>query len=216
MKSWPSASQAREWPLTTLLCLFILWKTLILLVVFTSPGPGYDTSTSLLAQLSRSTINATSEVRIANSSPVLDKLVRWDAIYFTEVIRRGHVFEQEWAFGVGFSRFVSVVSTGHSNASVHGKALIIHSDPAICGELSPSFGTPRSDFGLTCRTLSICAVSLCIMQESQSTRKFDECSSIQLCCSPHHQSRWSLPFCTVFRRSVFFSKLSWSIPLPRW
>lgn len=79
-------------PLVTLTGVFALWKTLLLVIAWSAPGKGYDTSTTLL--------------------PDGNKLVRWDAIYFVQMAQRGHVFEQEWAFGVGISTIFSAISSG--------------------------------------------------------------------------------------------------------
>ncbi|KAF7588026.1 ER membrane glycoprotein subunit of the GPI transamidase complex-like protein [Aspergillus hancockii] len=93
-------------PCASLLVLFVSWKALLLLLAVFSPGPAYDTSTTLLEL-----VRTTSET--AHDGPVRvilglisDKLTRWDAIYFTEVARRGYVFEQEWAFSFGFTSLI--------------------------------------------------------------------------------------------------------------
>lgn len=65
----------------------VVWKSLILLLTSLAPGPGYDTSTTLL--------------------PSTSKLTRWDAIYYVSKARRGDVFEQEWAFGKGLSTLLN-------------------------------------------------------------------------------------------------------------
>lgn len=74
---------------TSLSVLFVAWKVLILDLAIIAPGHGYDTSATLL--------------------PSDSKFVRWDAIYFTELARRGHVYEQEWAFGKGLSTILKSV-----------------------------------------------------------------------------------------------------------
>ncbi|OGM39813.1 DUF409 domain protein [Aspergillus bombycis] len=90
----------------SLLLIFVSWKALLLLLVVSSPGPAYDTSTALLA-LGRNTTNTD---RPGLLSPVLGllatNLTRWDAIYFTEIARRGCLFEQEWAFNLGFASLI--------------------------------------------------------------------------------------------------------------
>ena len=88
-----------QWhPLLSLTLVFILWKAILILITLTSPGSGYDTSTSLL-QLGE----PTSQTGLgAHEAPVLSKFVRWDAIYYAQIAARGHIFEQEWAFD-GFS-----------------------------------------------------------------------------------------------------------------
>ena len=78
----------------TLLGCYTAWRALILLTATLSPGPGYDTSTDL----------------VLPGQPLLNKLVRWDAIYFTQIARRGYLFEQEWAFSWGFTRLLSFLT----------------------------------------------------------------------------------------------------------
>lgn len=74
--------------------------------MFLSPGIGYDTSTSLL--LHRNNEHGVKVSSTPNEMPDrLFNLVRWDAIYYVQMARMGHVFEQEWAFGVGLSGTIS-------------------------------------------------------------------------------------------------------------
>lgn len=99
----------------TLACLFVAWKLLLLCVAYASPGPGYDTSTTLLfarAQpaLSENTLLEDFAKRLAS------KLVRWDALYFVSVAHRGRLFEQEWAWGWGYTNFLGLISRGWFNA----------------------------------------------------------------------------------------------------
>ena len=82
-------------PRNRLLGLFLVAKGLILLVAFCSPGDGYDTSATL----------------ILSKEGSIAKLVRWDAIYFTQIASRGYTFEQEWAFGWGLTRLLSAFGT---------------------------------------------------------------------------------------------------------
>lgn len=87
-------------PVQKLVVLFVCWKLLLLLVASGSPGPGYDTSTSLV------------EADHRKELPVIlrhlvSKLVRWDAVYYVKVAERYYLFEQEWAFGWGFTRAIA-------------------------------------------------------------------------------------------------------------
>ena len=98
----------------TLACLFVAWKLLLLCVAYASPGPGYDTSTTLLfarAQpaMSENTLLEDFAKRLAS------KLVRWDALYFVSVAHRGRLFEQEWAWGWGYTNFLGLISRGWFN-----------------------------------------------------------------------------------------------------
>ncbi|QMW44188.1 hypothetical protein G4B11_007608 [Aspergillus flavus] len=90
----------------SLLLIVVSWKALLLLLVVFSPGPAYDTSTAL-RELGR---NAANTDRHGLLTPVLGllatNLTRWDAIYFTEIARRGCLFEQEWAFNLGFASLI--------------------------------------------------------------------------------------------------------------
>lgn len=98
-----------SYPKTSLILLFIVWKALLLLIACTSPHPGYDTSTTLLAH---------SMARQSGGEPaghsalqtLANQLTRWDAIYFTNIAHRGALFEQEWAFGWGYARFVRLLA----------------------------------------------------------------------------------------------------------
>ena len=94
---------------------FIAWKLVLLCVALTSPGPGYDTSTLLLPSHSNlAQAKSGSDWEPASS---LNHLVRWDAIYFTQLARRGYIWEQEWAFGWGFTNLVAVNSRGDKYAA---------------------------------------------------------------------------------------------------
>ncbi|KAK8084246.1 GPI mannosyltransferase 2 [Apiospora hydei] len=82
---------------------FVLWKSVLLLLVVASSlgGPPYDTSTTLVAQRA-----------LDFNESALDlgaKLTRWDAIYFVQNARRGYLYEQEWAFGSGMPFLISTV-----------------------------------------------------------------------------------------------------------
>jgi hypothetical protein len=83
-------------PIRSLTALFVVWKALLFLIVANCPGPGYDTSTTLLAE--------------ADESARILKFVRWDAIYFVRAAERGYLFEQEWAFSYG--RVLRVFTSG--------------------------------------------------------------------------------------------------------
>jgi phosphatidylinositol glycan class V len=100
-------------PVKSLVGLFVAWKSLLLLVACCSPGPGYDTSTGLYQPHADGVEDSGI---IALLSFVSDKLTRWDAIYFSKIANRGYLFEQEWAFGWGFTRLISLFSEGMSKA----------------------------------------------------------------------------------------------------
>ncbi len=94
---------------TSLTLSFLLWKLFLLSIALLAPGPGYDTSSSLLFSQSSEYGHLTSNSPKASH---LSNLVRWDAIYFTQIARRGYEFEQEWAFGWGFTKLLALFTTG--------------------------------------------------------------------------------------------------------
>ena len=106
-------SFAKSRPLLALVLLFISWKSILFILAILSPGPGYDTSTTLL--ISTGGFN-TSESILTDTDPRLSplylKLARWDVIYFASIATRGHVFEQEWAWGLGHTTLLNTVSKG--------------------------------------------------------------------------------------------------------
>lgn len=102
MVSWSDYRNRR--PVLTLFAFFAAWKSLIALIVLTAPGIGYDTSTSLLSGGSQNNVASNLPQHLSSS---WTKFVRWDAIYFTHMTDQGHVFEQEWAWGVGLSTTLS-------------------------------------------------------------------------------------------------------------
>jgi GPI mannosyltransferase 2 len=95
----------REWrPVYVLALAYYLWKVILFVIVFASPGVGYDTSTSLLEFEAGDSTNGH---RLPQN---LFKLVRWDAIYYTHIAHHGHVYEQEWAFGNGVSTVIFTIA----------------------------------------------------------------------------------------------------------
>lgn len=90
---------------------FIVWKAILGLVAYNSPGIGYDTSSSLLERLRDPRALTETPSTLQNS---ITKLIRWDAVYFTQIAARNYVFEQEWAFSFAFSRITSIISRGKS------------------------------------------------------------------------------------------------------
>ena len=108
-------SRPLDHPKTFLVLSFIAWKLILLGVALTAPGPGYDTSTELL-QLESNSARASNGSHWMSASR-LGSLVRWDAIYFTQLARRGYLWEQEWAFGWGFTSLIAVTSRGDHYAA---------------------------------------------------------------------------------------------------
>ncbi|KAL9093132.1 MAG: hypothetical protein Q9159_000491 [Coniocarpon cinnabarinum] len=94
-------------PWTYLFLLFLLWKTLLFMLAFLSPGIGYDTSTSLFYSRVGVDPQATWASRLQYP------LIRWDALYFTAVARRDYFFEQDWAWGWGFTHSIRAFCQGN-------------------------------------------------------------------------------------------------------
>lgn len=94
-----------DYPKTSLIVAFTAWKLLLACIAILSPGSGYDTSTLLLYPNQDATKMVSWPDSILKSW--LRNLTRWDAIYFTQIARRGYVWEQEWAFGWGFTKLIS-------------------------------------------------------------------------------------------------------------
>lgn len=111
MPKWNLWIQTRTHPKASLVIGFTLWKVLLVAITLASPGPGYDTSTNLLKR-------EHGEDAIKSLS-WLNNFVRWDAIYFTQIARRGVVFEQEWAFGWGFVKLLKLVGRSKSRSILH-------------------------------------------------------------------------------------------------
>lgn len=94
-------------PKLSLILCFTLWKVLLFTIILASPGPGYDSSTTLLKPAATDDFKDSTEIW-----SLLNKFVRWDAIYFVQIAHRGIVFEQEWAFGWGFTKFLAFFARG--------------------------------------------------------------------------------------------------------
>jgi hypothetical protein len=108
-------------PIRTLTLLFLAWKAILFPIIANSPGLGYDTSTNLLAVSSplvafeADGLAAWSNPLLwITSSPGIWNFVRWDAIYFVRVAERGYLFEQEWAWGYGWTGSLRFLGSGIS------------------------------------------------------------------------------------------------------
>ena len=95
-----------------LVVLFCLWKAVLFSIVLSAPGPGYDTSGTLLIGNASTSLSTASVGDASTSITYVLKFVRWDAIYFIQITQRLYVFEQEWAFGPGFPSVVAFFQSG--------------------------------------------------------------------------------------------------------
>jgi Mannosyltransferase (PIG-V) len=94
-------------PTISLILLFWAWKALLFAIIVNSPGSGYDTSTTLLPFGVSNTVERS---HIPRFSSIFLRFVRWDSIYFVQIAERGYLFEQEWAFGCGYAKLLSLLS----------------------------------------------------------------------------------------------------------
>jgi hypothetical protein len=110
MKTETLVQYGHDHPIVSLSTVFVVWKSIIILTTLASPGVGYDTCASLL-WFDKNATSLTSNTPGQLQSQWL-KFVRWDAIYFTQMAEHGHVYEQEWAFGIGLSSTISWIAKG--------------------------------------------------------------------------------------------------------
>ncbi|PYH93000.1 DUF409 domain protein [Aspergillus ellipticus CBS 707.79] len=109
-------------PIRALTVAFCLWKALVYLVIISCPGLGYDTSTAHLYQPTGRSDVISGDIKYAHL-PIPLKFVRWDSIYFVHVAEKGYVFEQEWAFGYGYTKVLAFITSAlYRLAGVSGAA----------------------------------------------------------------------------------------------
>lgn len=96
-------------PIHSLTISFWLWKALVFIVIAACPGLGYDTSTSLISYEESDPTVIASQYQ---SLPVTLKFARWDSIYFLHTAEHGYLFEQEWAFGYGYTKLLQFFISG--------------------------------------------------------------------------------------------------------
>ncbi|KAJ2903939.1 GPI mannosyltransferase 2 [Zalerion maritima] len=100
-------------PLSAITVVFVSWKLLLFAIALGSAvGPAYDTSTTLLLPLGQGRFN--------DSPPSLvERLTRWDGIWFTGIATDGYSYEQSWAFGTGLPTAVSKLVRGVHSFSIY-------------------------------------------------------------------------------------------------
>lgn len=105
--------QVTQRPHLCLLVSFVVWKLLLFIIVFVTPSPAYDTSTTILLR-SRDPSQKTTENTLFSAllASAAEKLTRWDALYYVKVAERGYANEQEWAFSWGYTQLVNQVARG--------------------------------------------------------------------------------------------------------
>lgn len=98
-------------PIRGLTFAFFLWKTILFFSIVACPGPGYDTSTTLLADQTTGGLDISPGISKPGSLSIPRRFVRWDSIYFTHAAENGYVFEQEWAFGYGYTKVLRCLAS---------------------------------------------------------------------------------------------------------
>lgn len=114
-----------------LMLIFCAWKSLLLLLAASCPGPGYDTSALILLDPS------SHRHQNINSLPRYDRLIlnlfRWDAFYFVKAAERGHIYEQEWAFSWAYAKLLGL--TGRCERCCPLSGLSIDNSPDVSNSL---------------------------------------------------------------------------------
>jgi len=159
------ASRPLDSPIRALLTVFLIWKSVLLLIATCSPGPGYDTSTALLSHIAGANGPHLSFLG-SFGHHISEKLTRWDAIYYTTAARRDYLYEQEWAFGWGFTRIIqaiastlkflgvenfdfleSIVGISIAHASHALSAIVVH---ALARAIFPASSSKKLAFAAAC------------------------------------------------------------------
>ncbi|KAI5801608.1 GPI mannosyltransferase 2 [Peziza echinospora] len=103
MPSTTTTTTPLKKPYISLTLLFVITRIALFSLALLTPSPAYDSSTNLI-------LPPPDDANVGAIWLVLTKLAerltRWDAIYFVKVSERGYLFEQEWAFGWGFTTVV--------------------------------------------------------------------------------------------------------------
>ncbi|ODQ50326.1 mannosyltransferase [Saitoella complicata NRRL Y-17804] len=105
----PLSSSTRSTLLRDHGLIFAVWalQKLVIFALSLTSKYAYDSSTTIL-------FDANSDNGWSHLRWLTERYTRWDTLYFTELSRRGNVWEQEWAFGRGWWGLVGVVAEGIS------------------------------------------------------------------------------------------------------
>jgi len=101
--------------ISRLVRIFLAWKLLLYVVAWLAPGQGYDTSTRILFDISRGEHDSGAALFAEHG---LQRLTRWDGIYFASGATYGQVYEQEWAFSPVLGRVIHFVARGASQSTL--------------------------------------------------------------------------------------------------
>lgn len=120
-------------PIKTLTLLFWAWKAILFLAIANCPGPGYDTSATLLSANAEDSLSSAAALNGSGSpiAAIVLKFVRWDSIYFVRVAQRGYVFEQEWASAYGYTRGLALLTSGACEKILHATSRLV---PAVTAD----------------------------------------------------------------------------------
>lgn len=190
-------------PVRSLTLAFWLWKALLFIVITACPGPGYDTSTTLIP---REDVNAVSQSQ-ADSFPLSLKFARWDAIYFLHAAEQGYVFEQEWAFG--YPRFLGFFISGMFDTAdeLGPRSLIACRHPLV-----RRFRRSRQHCIGGCSLVPRCALSLGLIAVSPlhqylwARDSYSKTHLLFICCAAHHLPSRRISLCAVWRIDFLLSQ----------
>lgn len=204
-------------PVRSLSVAFWLWKALLFIVVVACPGPGYDTSTTLLSTYARP-IATTSSIA-SWSSALLQKFVRWDSLYFLHVSQKGYVFEQEWAFGYGYTKLLSFLASGISWFPPFFLTIAHADDEHDSSKSNRSTtrcvnGSNCWDYSLPYYPLFISHCTLWTLCKCVWCRDFHQEGDVFfVCCPSRYQSCRCISLCTLWGTVVFLSQSIWFLHL---
>ena len=205
-------------PRLSLLLYFLAWKIVLFSIALSSPGEGYDTSTTLLQYepVDVAAIDARTRPsgRLSSLVPHLSsRLVRWDAIYFTRIAQRGYVFEQEWAFGWGFTSFLQILSAG-SWPEMLERSIQLKDTSNRPKCFSGNRGHRWRSFGQRCpRSIRVATFPNHQNHLGKSRRSLRRIDSFHIGLPSHHDSCWHISGCSIRRRPFLHDELPWVLSI---